>query len=216
MMAGANMEPFSIDETFDRETLHPLLEWLNPPASWRVDAAQSRLLVNPDGETDFWQRTHYGFCVDNGHFLGAEVSGDGELAATILATPAHQYDQAGLMIRCAENCWLKASVEYEPHGPGQLGAVVTNNGFSDWSMQDFGSTGSLSYSLRVRWEGNDFFVEYAPAESGPWRLMRLAHLFRKPGVPMRCGIYACSPKGHGFRAVFRSLRIKTVGGPADR
>ncbi len=197
-MTGVRMEPLAIDESFQQNTFHPLLEWLNPPASWRVDTARSRLHVDPGRETDFWQRTHYGFRADNGHLLSAEVRGDGEIVATIFAAPAHQYDQAGLMVRASEDCWLKVSVEYEPEGPSQLGAVVTNHGFSDWSMQDYAGTGAFSYRLRVRWEADDFFVEHAPLETGPWRLLRVAHLFRTPQAPLRCGLYACSPKGSGF------------------
>jgi len=207
-MAGGPMESFLIHEMFKGETLHSSLEWLNPPASWRVDTARSRLLLQPSGETDFWQRTHYGFRADNGHFLHAKVVGNGEVAATVLAMPAHQYDQAGLMVRSTEDCWLKTSVEFEPAGPSQLGVVVTNKGFSDWSLQDFAGTGTLSYCLRVRWEGDDFFVEHRAHQNGPWRLMRVAHLFRKPGVPWRCGIYACSPKGSGFNVEFSDLRIQ--------
>jgi uncharacterized protein len=215
MMAGVRMEHRLICETFDRQTLHPCLKWFNPPPSWRVDAVRSRLLVEPGAETDFWQRTHYGFRADSGHFLYAEVAGDGALSATVLAVPVHQYDQAGLMVRSSETCWLKASVEYELDTPSRLGTVVTNNGFSDWSLQDFPGAGTLLYCLRIHWEGDDFFVEHAPTESGPWHLMRVAHLFRKPSVPLLCGIYACSPKGPGFRAEFSSLRIQQEGRAPD-
>lgn len=44
------------------------------------------------------------------------------------------------MVQCSPSCWLKASVEAGgPGQPGQLGVVVTNSGFSDWSTQDFHS-----------------------------------------------------------------------------
>jgi hypothetical protein len=68
MMAGVRMEHRLICETFDRQTLHPCLKWFNPPPSWRVDAVRSRMLAEPGAETDFWQRTHYGFRADSGHF----------------------------------------------------------------------------------------------------------------------------------------------------
>jgi len=210
IMAGGPMESFPIHETFEGENLHPSLEWLNPPASWQIDAARSCLLVESSAETDFWQRTHYGFRADSGRLLSAAVATDGELQATVLAMPAHRYDQAGLMVRASADCWLKTSVEYEPSGPSQLGVVVTNNGFSDWSLQDFTGTGTLSYGLRVRWEGGDFFVEHGTDENRPWRLLRVAHLFRQPGSPLRCGLYACSPKGSGFHAEFSDLRIQAA------
>ena len=208
MMAGVPGEGRLICETFEQKGFHPLLKWLNPPPSWNIDAEHGRLLLETAGETDFWQRTHYGFRADNGHFLHAEVGGDGEVSATIRAWPVHQYDQAGLMVRSNEDCWLKASAEYERGKPNQLGAVVTNHGYSDWSLQAFPGASPISYCLRVRWEGSDFFVEQAPAEAGPWQLMRVAHLFRTPDRPLLCGIYACSPKAAGFRVEFRSLRIQ--------
>ena len=126
-----------IHEKFDRVTLHPFLKWLNPPTAWEIDHAHSRLLLRPDAATDFWQRTHYGFRADNGHFLYAEVSGDAIVTTTVHYDPAHQYDQAGLMVRFSADCWLKASNEFDPPGPSQLGTVVTNFGFSDWSLQNF-------------------------------------------------------------------------------
>lgn len=50
--------------------------------------------------------------------------------------------QTGLMVEISPSCWLKCSVESgagEPGRPSQLGVVVTNAGFSDWSTQDFPS-----------------------------------------------------------------------------
>ena len=61
------MPVVSLNETFDNEKLDTLLSWLNPPANWRIEASRSRLGVEPDGGTDFWQRTHYGFRAGNGH-----------------------------------------------------------------------------------------------------------------------------------------------------
>ena len=165
-----------LNETFDGEALHPLLKWMNPPSTWHIDGARSRLLLEPDAATDFWQETHYGFRLDTGHFLYAEVYGDAVVTASILCHPAHQYDQAGLMARFSSECWLKASAEFEPKGPSHLGAVVTNSGFSDWSLQDFPYGDTLSYYLRIRREGRDFLVEHAAGESGPWNLMRIARL----------------------------------------
>jgi regulation of enolase protein 1 (concanavalin A-like superfamily) len=47
----------------------------------------------------------------------------------------------GLMVQVSPSCWLKTSVEAgAPGEPSQLGVVVTNGGFSDWSTQDFPSS----------------------------------------------------------------------------
>jgi regulation of enolase protein 1 (concanavalin A-like superfamily) len=199
-----------LHETFAGPTLHPALRWLNPPPAWTLDPATSRLVVHTAAETDFWQRTHYGFRSDSGHFLYAEVHGDAAITAKIHSFPAHQYDQAGLMLRFSSDCWLKTSVEFEPEGPSQLGAVVTNHGYSDWSLQDFVYDGSLVYCLRIRREGEDFFVEYAADLAGPWRLFRLARLLVEPRTPALAGFYACSPKGAGYRAEAEHLRIELL------
>lgn len=212
-MLYKSMSRVLVNETFSSENLHPLLQWMNAPSVWRVEHNRSRLLIEPDGETDFWQLTHYGFRADNGHFLYAEISGDAIATTEIDYQPAHQYDQAGLMVRFSEQCWLKASTEFEPETPSQLGAVVTNSGFSDWSLQNFPylhpqSKSRLSYCLRLRREGPDILVEHAPGKEGPWSLMRVARLLPSDDRKCQIGLYACSPKGRGLRVEAGFLRIE--------
>jgi len=168
------------------------------------------LVVRTAAETDFWQRTHYGFRNDNGHFLYTEVPGDAAITAKIHSFPAHQYDQAGLMLRFSSECWLKTSVEFEPEGPSQLGAVVTNRGYSDWSLQDFLYDDSPVYCLRIRRDGEDCIVEYARDQASPWRLLRIAHLLVERGTPAFAGFYACSPKGSGYRAEAEYLKVELL------
>jgi regulation of enolase protein 1 (concanavalin A-like superfamily) len=110
-------------------------------------------------------------------------------------------------VRFSSDCWLKTSVEFEPSGPSQLGVVVTNDGYSDWSLQDFPHDAASSYRLRIRREGRDFLVEHADPETGPWRLLRMAHLNAEPEAVALAGFYACSPKGSGHRAGASLLRI---------
>lgn len=196
-------------ETFGGAALHPAFKWLNPPPAWRLDTAASRLVVYPAAHTDFWQRTHYGFRADNGHLLHAEIAGDAVITARIHSFPVHQYDQAGLMVRFSEDCWLKTSVEFEPGEPSKLGVVVTNCGYSDWSLQNYTLDGVAAYGLRVRREGEDFLVEHSGEDSGCWQLLRVAHLAAEPGRRAWGGFYACSPKGAGFRAEVEYLKVET-------
>jgi regulation of enolase protein 1 (concanavalin A-like superfamily) len=173
-----------------------------------VEPARRCLRVEPDGHTDFWQRTHYGFAADNGHFLFAEVTGNFVMTTQVQCHPVHQYDQAGLMVRVSPSCWLKTSVEFEPDGPSRLGAVVTNDSWSDWSTQDFYSTGS-NIALRIYRQGSDYLVE-AAEEGQAWKLIRLAHLHEdRAGGTVSAGLYACSPKGAGLVAEFSILHIDT-------
>jgi regulation of enolase protein 1 (concanavalin A-like superfamily) len=194
-----------LDETFTGPVLHPQLRWHCEPARWSIDAFGPCLRLEPNSGTDFWQRTHYGFQADNGHFLNTGVAGDFVLTTKVRFQPAHQYDQAGLMVRVSPACWLKTSVEYEPVGPSRLGAVVTNAAYSDWSTQSFAS-GPGEVRLRVRRTGDDFLVEAAPDERG-WEQIRVCHLHEGRGQPVLCGLYACSPKGPGFVAEFAGLTI---------
>lgn len=200
------MREVLLDEYFRSPQLSDLLTWHCEPRRWEVDCANPCLRMRPDGETDFWQQTHYGFSADNGHFLHATVNSDFVMTTEVRFHPANQYDQAGLMVWFSPSCWLKASVEFEPEGPNRLGAVVTNNGFSDWSTQDFPSE-SREIRLRVRREGVDYIVD-ASSGAESWSQIRLARLLDdRKGANVRCGIYACSPKGEGFIAEFTALNI---------
>lgn len=195
-----------LNERFNLPALDPQLRWRNPPPTWTVDSSLPALIVQPAAPTDFWQETRYGFRADNGHFLFTEVAGDFTITTKVRFHPVHQYDQAGLMIRVGPSCWIKASVEYEPHGPARLGAVVTNHGFSDWSVQDFPHE-TREVCLRIRKAALDFTIEFSETELTDWKLMRIAHLHIEDAALLSCGLYACSPKGDGFRAEFEFLEI---------
>jgi uncharacterized protein len=193
-----------LNEQFNGPTLDTRLQWLNPPPAWSV--ASAGLVVQPAGKTDFWQQTHYGFRADNGHFLHFEVVGDFTVTTKVRFHPTHQYDQAGLMVRVGPSCWIKTAVEYESEGPSKLGAVVTNHSRSDWSLQDF-PRGRNEVRLRIRREAQDFLVEWSPGAGGSWDLLRVTHLHEGDGQPVQCGLYACSPKGAGFRAEFEFFQV---------
>jgi regulation of enolase protein 1 (concanavalin A-like superfamily) len=218
-------DPFSIS------TLPSSLTWFCPPSSstgsFLVQPSMKSLTIRTDAQTDFWQRTHYGFRVDNGHCLMAHLAGDFVVQARIRAHPQHQYDQAGLVVRGAgSSCWLKTSVEFEPEEPSRLGAVVTNFGYSDWSTQEFepaltitkrasssnsSSTGSgpapIDYWLRIRREEDDYIVD-SSLDGMAWTQLRMAHLHQSRGKPVQAGLYACSPKENGFEAVFSQFSIR--------
>jgi uncharacterized protein len=193
-----------LNERFKGPALDARLKWLNPPPVWSLESAG--LVVRPAAETDFWQRTHYGFRADNGHFLYLEVAGNFSLTTKVRFHPVHLYDQAGLMVRVGPSCWIKTSVEFESKGPSKLGAVVTNHGYSDWSLQEF-PRGRKQVHLRIRREARDFLIEWRRAVRSNWELLRVAHLHQGADKPIQCGLYACSPKGSEFRAEFEFLRI---------
>jgi regulation of enolase protein 1 (concanavalin A-like superfamily) len=195
-----------LDETLAGPTLDVRLRWHNPPPDW--SPGRDGLVVRTAAGTDFWQGTHYGFRVDNGHLFAAEVEGDFVLETEVVAAPVHQYDQAGLMVRLSERCWLKTSVEAEPGEPSRLGAVVTNAGWSDWSTQDLDPDAARHVACRVTRRGADYLVEAATVPGGRWSQIRLARLHEDERGRVLAGLYACSPKGEGFAATFKRLRIE--------
>jgi len=183
------------------------VRWHAEPARWALlgNGPAQRLRIEPEAQTDFWQRTHYGFRADNGHALLAELAGDVVLTTHVRFFPAQQYDQAGLMVRLSAECWLKTSVEHEPGRAGRLGAVVTNHGYSDWSTAPFDGD---EVWLRVRRESADYVVD-ASRDGRAWEQIRMAHLAEDDGQrSVAAGVYACSPKAAGFAAEFTTLELR--------
>ena len=200
------MPELQLDERFVNPTLDPRLAWYCEPSRWKLEPRPGRLRVEPDAKTDFWQRTHYGFQVDNGHFLFAEVAGPFRLDTRVRFEPAHQYDQAGLMVRLSADCWLKTSIEHEPGPTNRLGVVVTNAGYSDWSTQDVPGEVHEIW-LRLERSGADYQVE-SSTDGTHWSQLRIAHLHADDGQrPVAAGLYACSPQAAGYAAEFDYLSL---------
>lgn len=197
------MKESNLFETFEGRKLNKIPTWHHEPSNWELKNNQLQLFT--DARTDFWQKTHYGFQADNGHFLHTEMTGDFILETEVECDFKHQYDQAGLMVRVSDQCWIKTSVEYEPDEPNKLGVVVTNNGFSDWSTQDVENS-FINFKLRIIRKGSDYKVEYYNTKSKNWIQLRMFHLFDEPKV--KVGIYACSPKQNLFSARFNYLKIE--------
>jgi regulation of enolase protein 1 (concanavalin A-like superfamily) len=177
--------------------------WLNEPPHCSVD--DGILTLRTARETDFWQETHYGFRRDDGHFLHRAVPGDFDAEVVLQLDPNAKYDQAGLMVRRDPGSWLKTSLEFEPDGPSNLGAVVTNAGLSDWSMQPVtGFAGRLAF--RVARRGTDYTV-HAAVDGAALGRIRLARLHADEGGPILVGPYACSPTGVGCTVAISSFRV---------
>ncbi len=187
-----------------RETLQSF-RWMCEPTSWSLDAV---LEFKTDPDTDYWQRTHYGFRRDNGHFFYTQLDGDFSLTAAFTYEQTAQYDQAGLMCRVDADTWIKCSAEYETPSLGRLGSVVTNLGFSDWASQDVeGNPNAMHY--RLDRQGDDFRLSWS-TDGSDWRQMRITHLHNCPSQ-LQVGIYACSPVGPGFVCRVEELAV----GPND-
>ncbi len=180
-------------------------EWHCEPPEWQLQPANDGLRVRTAAETDFWQRTSYGFRADNGHLFAAPVATDFRVEVRVKWAPARQYDQAGLMVRVDPECWIKTSIELEPGEMNRLGAVVTRNGYSDWSTQDV-PRGISEYRLRIERRSVAYTIE-ASLDDAHWSQIRLAYMPARADNTVLCGVYACSPKGSGLEATFSEFVI---------
>ncbi len=188
-----------------QETLKPF-RWLHEPAQWGL--AQT-LGITTDPDTDYWQRTHYGFRRDNGHFFYTELDGDFSLSAAFQFQPTAQYDQCGLMCRVDGDAWIKCSVEYETPDVQPAGVRGhQSQGFSDWATQDVvGPVTRMHYKLDRY--ADDFRLSWS-TDGRDWMQMRITHLHGCP-ARLQAGIYACSPTGPGFPVTVDDLQIEVCG-----
>jgi len=194
-------------ENFDQKEVNKNLKWFSIPKEWHLNYENKTFVLKADANTDFWQKTHYDFQVDNGHFLYYEVSGDFRITTKVKSKPLNRYDQAGLMVRFSSRAWLKTSVEYIPDGKNKLGVVVTNHGYSDWSSQEF-SSGETTLFYRITRRGNYYYVDYS-LDASSWNQIRMTYL-EEETEQMKVGIYACSPQGEGYIAEFDFINIERI------
>jgi hypothetical protein len=175
--------------------------WFHEPKEHYCDEG---LVITTEPDTDFWQRTHYGFRRDNGHCLFTKMQGDFTFTGQFGFDPRTVYDQCGLIVRIDQDNWIKVSTEYENEQISRLGSVVTNLGYSDWATTDIPSdTQSMWY--RMRKKGNDFLIENS-MDGDTWKQMRITH-FHQEIDHLEAGIYACSPQDSSFQCKVVSIFI---------
>ena len=184
------------------------MQWLNEPP--RSTVRGGALDVETGLETDFWRMTSYGFAKDDGHFLGAPLTGDAAIEVAFHAGFSDEFDQAGLMFRSGPELWLKTGIE---RSDGQLYAsAVVTVGMSDWSVAPVGDVpDDQSFTFRASRQGDGVTLRYRIGSEGDWRLLRVAYLPRE--AELLAGPMCCSPKRAGLVVSFESVR---VGPPDDR
>ena len=72
-------------------------------------------------------------------------------------------------------------------------------------MQDFTAEVNEVW-LRIRREADDYLVD-ASDDGDRWSLLRVTHLHAGNGMPVACGVYACSPKANGFACEFAEFNF---------
>jgi len=176
--------------------------WINPPGKFSLK--NDRLTMISDPETDFWQRTYYGFRNDNGHSFIKGIEGDFTFVVKTDFEPVSQYDQCGVFLYHDSENWVKGSVEYENRAFARLGSVVTNLGFSDWASTDISSV-VTSMWYRFSRRGQDLYLENS-LDGLTYQQMRICHI-HIPIQVVQVGVYACSPMYSSFKAVFSNFDL---------
>jgi regulation of enolase protein 1 (concanavalin A-like superfamily) len=106
------------------------------------------------------------------------------------------------MLRVDHRNWIKTGIEYTD-GELHFSAVVTRDGFSDWSVLRLGR---FAERLRIRLTRHSeaLHVQYLHPESG-WHMARLAYLNMPETVSV--GPMCCSPQRAGFQVTFREWSL---------
>jgi uncharacterized protein len=193
-------------------------KWINQPKSYKINNNNLKIITEP--ETDFWQRSYYGFRNDNAPALLLENKINFSFTLKVSFEYKNRFDQCGIIIYLDSDNWFKASIEFENTNFSRLGSVVSNKGYSDWATTDIATVTSIWYRLSRR--GPDFLIEYS--NNGiEFRQMRIFHLHSlgdtsvemgklnppaKSERAIRFGLYACSPTDSSFEAEFSDLKLE--------
>lgn len=179
-------------------------KWINEPES-RVDDS-GHLHVTAREGSDFWQVTSYGFRRDSGHALLHPLPQDSALEVSFRADFSCLYDQAGVLLRCDAENWIKAGIEFTDGVP-HLSAVVTR-GVSDWSTFPVPDWNGREVTVRVSRHGDAVTVR-GRVDAEPWVMIRLAPM--DPDAVTRAGLFCAAPERSGLTVAFTQVRL----GPSD-
>ncbi len=192
-------------------------KWLNQPKSYEINNQSVKITTEPN--TDFWQRSYYGFRNDNAPALLIDSKSNFSFTAQASFKYRAKFDQCGLIIYINSDNWFKASIEFESEQFSRLGSVVTNHGYSDWATTDVSTINTMWYRLNRR--GPDFLIESSP-NGTDFKQMRIFHLHclgetsvemgkLNPPAPaqqsLNFGLYACSPMKSSFEATFKNFQL---------
>lgn len=174
--------------------------WLNKPEFSEVTADYVEFTTRPD--TDFWQGTHYGFRRNTGHAFLTRLWDDFSFGAQAEFVYENLFDQCGLLLYVDEKNWAKASLEFTEGITGQLGSVVTNNGWSDWASMPMDPIMNRLF-YRISRREADFLFECS-LDGDLYHQMRVFHMHGDL-AQARVGLYACSPQQSSFKVRFTDV-----------
>lgn len=177
------------------------LTWINQPKHSTLTEREIVIHTSPD--TDFWRGTYYGLEYNNAP-AAVIVSYDPfwSLKANVSFESKIFFDQCGLCIYLDENNWMKSGIEYQSNGFQQLFSVVTNNGYSDWSMANLDRPAHSMY-YRLSRRNSDFLLEHS-VDGEHFNMMRMFHLAHAKET-VKVGFFASSPGDSSFAAHFSEI-----------
>jgi regulation of enolase protein 1 (concanavalin A-like superfamily) len=178
-------------------------KWFFKPENYAIE--ENRVEMTTDPNTDFWQRTYYGFRNDNAHMLYMTI--DEKYFSFTVKTEFNSsvlFDQCGVAIYQNSDNWVKAGTEFHDHRTAWLGSVVTNHGYSDWATTDIGAFVKCVW-YRLSRRDSDYCLEHS-LDGVHFKQMRIFHLF-EGDQEINVGLYACSPGQNSFKAVFTEMEI---------
>lgn len=178
--------------------------WTNPPVTTKESG--SDLLVTAGEGSDAWRVTSYGFVHDTEHALLAPFPQDSAVEVIFTAAFEEQFDQAGIFISAAPECWVKAGVEFADGHP-QVGAVVTNP-FSDWSVARVDDWLGRRVRVRVSRSGDSLTIRTG-LDGEALALTRVAPF--PADAEAAAGPMVCAPTRAGLTVAFHEWLI----GPPD-
>jgi len=186
--------------------------WLNKPNKVLFQGtSESECTIFPESKSDFWKRTYYDpeLIHDNGHFLYTTIPNNENVTieSKVIINPKNQFDQGGLMIRLDSENWIKFGLEIVDLKP-KLGAVVTKNGYSDWSTQNWNN---CEYNIRLHKIANSCVCE-VENEKDNWEFIRISHLDISSYKEYQIGIFACCPTESGAEVKFINVNLKECKG----
>ncbi|MCT4713949.1 DUF1349 domain-containing protein [Enterobacteriaceae bacterium H18W14] len=173
--------------------------WLNEPQNWSLD--KDVLSVVTDHNTDFWQKTWYGFERFSGHIFAREVTGDFTFQVRVRADFTTLYDQAGIMFMADEKHWLKAGIEFNDDAPA-IGSVLTL-GHSDWATGVFPGE-AKEFWMRLTRKQDSLRLQYS-TDGQQWPLLRLSCFPEREKCAV--GVMCCTPERGGLAVQFDHIQL---------
>lgn len=172
--------------------------WTNHPSS--IKEQDGSLTVEAQAQSDYWQKTYYGFERSSGHALLDVWPLDRAIEVGFLTGSfVEKYDQAGLMMYLDNQNWIKAGVEMNDGVP-HIGAVVTK-GHSDWSLFPVPDWAGRKITIRASYFEGAIIIR-AKADEGAWQTIRVSEFPKQDNQTLQAGPFICSPERAGFTTTF--------------